>query len=131
MRIFSGSKGFTLIELMIVVAIVGVLASIAIPNYLNYVARSQQAEAKTSLGVIYIGMISYSAPLPLDGFVGASLDNIGFDSTGTTRYTYSLASVTTLTFLARATGISGRVIGDVWEINEDKDLQDIDPDFNK
>lgn len=116
---------------MIVVAIVGILASIAIPNYFNYLAKSQQAEAKTNLSAIYIGMISYRPPVAASGFAGASLDNIGFDSTGTTRYTYSIVAATTNTFLARATGVSGRVIDDIWEINEDKDLQDMNPSFNQ
>jgi len=45
-------RGFTLIELMIVVAIIGVLAAIAIPAFQNYQNRSRRAEAFTNLGAI-------------------------------------------------------------------------------
>ena len=48
----SVQKGFTLIELMIVVAIIGILAAIAIPQYQNYIAKSQVSRVMSETGSV-------------------------------------------------------------------------------
>lgn len=45
------NRGFTLIELMIAVVVIGILASIAVPAYLDYVLRAKRAEAKSALSL--------------------------------------------------------------------------------
>jgi len=85
LSMLKGKKGFTLIELMIVVAIIGILAAIAIPNFLRFQAKSKQSEAKGNLSGIFTGETSYQAENNRFG----SLAQIAWAPIGTSiRYQY-------------------------------------------
>ncbi len=132
-------KGFTLIELMIVVAILGILAAIAIPNFMRFQAKSKQSEAKTNLGAI--GTTAEAWRTENDTYI-ATVAQLGWAPQGNSRYGYSynallLAANTTAgncatsgaanaaavaaaaTFIAIANGdIDSDATCDVWQYNE-------------
>ena len=67
---WSKQSGFSLVELMVVVAIIGVLASLAVPRFKTFQAKARQAEAKTNLAHLYTLQQSFHADY--DTYAGSS-----------------------------------------------------------
>ena len=93
LSMLKGKKGFTLIELMIVVAIIGILAAIAIPNFLKFQAKSKQSEAKSNLGAIFTGEVSYFGENNTYG----TFPQINWSPSGQPRYQYLVGAGTLIT----------------------------------
>ena len=110
MRPITSVRGFTLIELMIVVAIIGVIAAIAFPSYTRYVERTQFNDGRTGLLAAaqlmercYVSDMRYNAVED-----GEFVCNVG-DRSPEDFYTIAVSDRTTRTFTLTATGRAGRV----------------------
>lgn len=76
----TNNKGFSLVELMIVVAIIGLLAAIGVPQYAKFQARARQSEAKAALGALYSSQQAFFQEW---NCYSSDLRNVGFGVTGT------------------------------------------------
>lgn len=127
-RINHYSSGFTLVELMIVVAIIGILASIAYPSYQNYVRRGQVQEAFGALSDYRVKMEQYYQDFRGYGNLGGVVCANGtgaptwntFAPAGAKYFTFSCAlgsATDNQTYTLRATGSSGLAVGNVFTLS--------------
>jgi len=112
------NKGFTIIELMIAVAIIGVLAAIAIPAYQNYVARAKVSEAltfasqaKTSVAEYYQSQGSLPTSNTQAGLAtsvsGTNVSAVSVGSNGAITVTTSIPNIAGTIVLLPTTSTSG------------------------
>jgi len=121
----NNQKGFTLIELMIVVVIIGILASLAIPRFSSSSVKTKQSEAKGNLKEIYTMQRAYYMEhevYPLNGVVADSTAGMAFATIAVeimlpARYQYTMVC-TGNTFTCTATAnIDDDPAIDTWQID--------------
>lgn len=123
-------KGFTLVELMIVVVIVGILASIGLPAYGNYVLRGKLTEAQTELAAMRVKLEQYYQDNRT--YVGGcAAGTVAPLPSGTKYFTYSCPTLTASAFTAKATGVEEQGTGDfVFTIDQNNTKQTTDAPAN-
>ena len=124
---FNGQKGFSIIELMIVVGIIGVLASVGMPKMQVFLAKSKRAEVKTVLGALstfeqayYADNSKYGTDLDIGFSKVAGTPNIKFD-TALWTFTFTPAAPTT-TFTGKMAAAAGELckgsLAEEWTITD-------------
>ncbi|MGB7596894.1 MAG: type IV pilin protein [Gallionella sp.] len=112
----KSARGFTLIEIMIVIAIIGILAAIAIPAYGDYVTRGKIPDATSNLAAKRVLMEQYFQDNHT--YLGAPACNN--DGTSSKYFTFSCPTLSASAYTIQATG-SGTMAGFTYTIDQSND----------
>jgi len=106
------AHGFTLVEILVVLAIVGILTAVAVPAYRDYVIRARLTEAFSALGGVQTAAEDYWSS-------GDAHTYVGFNRmpSNTANFTYALSNATASSFLVTATG-AGPMAGFTYTIDQ-------------
>ena len=111
--------GFSLMEVMIVVVIIGILAALAYPNLEKYLKRARQTEAKTNLSAIYTAQKIY---FTLHQSYADDINELDLSLAQGAPYTFTIQEASKSNFKAQAEGNIDDDALDIWTIDQDKNL---------
>lgn len=133
-RLLKDNRGFTLTELLVVIVIIGILAALTIPKFLNVTTSAKMTEAKLMLKQLYnlqrayyLENDAYSPDLQALNFEQEKLKSDG----GNARYKITITKATDAEFIATATAVvdfDKDGVYNLWSINQEGELKQEVPD---